>query len=231
MVDNILVAVHSCIKFIQNGVHEAIRQTWGRKCPWDLKFFVGQPGELFLKDVSQEYIDSCKKEENLIFLNGDTFHGFRSFETFPNPLLKDEIQLDCLDAYMALPWKKRCISQYALDNKYEYILQLCADSFVREWKGIYYSEFDRYPYSGSCVVYDRILYTTGVYGYWLSRTASNRLIDSCVDQWSEDFWVGSTLHKYGIGPYHIHMTDWVDELSPVGRGKGLSPEIIYGHRK
>ncbi len=223
------VAVHSCVKFAMTGVHQAIRDTWGRGCPWPLFLFVGRPGEVPLEPLTDRFLDDCKKH-GFIDERGRRFHGFFSREEMGRPLLPDEVEVGCCDAYIALPWKKKEITRFQLERGYTHCLQFVADSYVLDWEGIRGSGFEGHQYAGTCNPGDEAIW--GAHGYWLTAAAAGLLLDAPMDLWAEDWWVGDIMRRNGINYHRITgMGAWVAELSHLGHGKGLDPERVLGFRR
>ena len=223
------VAVHSCVKFAMTEVHQAIRDTWGKRCPWPLFFFVGKPGEVTLEPLTDAFLDDCKKWK-FIDERGRRYHGFFSGETMERPSLPDEVEVGCCDAYIALPWKKKEVTRFQLERGYTHCLQFVADSYVLDWDSIRGSGFEGHRYAGACSPEEYIAW--GAHGYWLAADAARLLLDAPVDLWAEDWWAGDTMRRNGIQLHRIpEMGAWVAELSHLGHGRGLDPRRVLDFRK
>ncbi len=223
------VAVHSCVKFANNGVHQAIRDTWGKTCPWPVFFFIGKPGKVPVEGMTASFIQDCKKWN---FLGGDSpkLRVWDSPEVLNHEPLPDEIVVDCYDAYIAIPWKKKEITKFQLKHGYTHCLQIVGDSYVQDWKKVMGSGFEKHKYCG--VHAEDKVCCYGATGYWLEAEAAKLLLEEPVEFWSEDYWVGVTMTRNGMPPVMLtRQGDGIIELSPSGHGGGLDPKLIYDHCK
>jgi hypothetical protein len=223
------VAVHSCVKFANNGVHQAIRDTWGKTCPWPVFFFIGKPGKVPVEGMTPSFIQDCKKWN---FLGGDNpkLRVWDSPEVLDHEPLPDEIVVDCYDAYITIPWKKKEITKFQLKHGYTHCLQLVGDSYVQDWGKVMDSGFEQYKYCG--VHAEDKVCCYGATGYWLEAEAAKLLLDEPVEFWSEDYWVGVIMTKNGMPPVMLaKQGNGIIELSPSGHGGGLDPKLIHDHCK
>jgi hypothetical protein len=218
-----MVAVYSCIRSANDGTLQAIRETFGKRCPWPMYFFIGQPGEMSLGGMTPAYLEDCKRWK---FLGEDGSKGkqFLSSQPLGRGPLPDEIVLDCPDAYAALPWKKRGIARFQAEHDFGHCLQLSDDAYVFDWVKMERCGYEKHAYSGPKIdgVEDGNPYFSGGTGYWISLEAAKLLLEGPLDSWAEDYWVGSVMAKAGTRPVALPRYSPVKELSCAKHGDSSS---------
>lgn len=176
------IAVKSCHRDLDAGLHEAIRGTWGRDAKAlgiDLFFFMGRDAQQSDTRRSRRYV------------NG-------------------EVVLECDDDYESLTVKTRRICQWLGGKIFSHLFFCDVDTFVRPnlFKNIglqwfdYVGDFFEHP-PGSAPWryvdergnrYDECRgWASGGFGYFLSRRAAEVIAESPSRYWAEDMYVGNTL--------------------------------------
>ena len=198
-----IICIASWVGGALRGENQALRETWLKDCGVDYKFFIGDgtpTGEdetamlASFSDSRPEYLDKAISTVQPI----PTYH-----------LLPDEVLLHVPDDYLHLAYKVRGEFRWAIEHGYEHIFSIGADIYV-DVQRLMRSGFEQYDYTG------KLANTTpdcaGGGGYWISRSAAERVIHHPVTFWAEDKWVGQTLHTEGCS-LHIdsrYATDYPD---------------------
>ncbi len=176
------IAVKSCHRDLDAGLHDAIRGTWGglaKTLGIDVFFFVG-------KDPTQQ----------------DTRRSRR--------YTSGEVVLDCDDHYDSLPIKTRRICQWLEGKVYTNLFFCDNDTFVRP-KLFDRIGFENYDYYGDFFAntpgmapfkfrdergfqHDECrAWASGGFGYFLSRKAAEGIAATPPRSWAEDMYVGQVL--------------------------------------
>jgi Galactosyltransferase len=180
------VCVKSCHRDMDAGLHQAIRDAWGR----DLKnrgaslfFFMGE-------DPTQNETRRSRR-----YVNG-------------------EIVLErCPDNYDGLPVKTRRICQWLQGKMYQNIFLCDCDTYVNaerllktEWQAYdYYGDFfdsvpgtapRRFTDSRGAVHENCRAWASGGFGYFLSRRAAEVVAGTPPSFWAEDMYVGNVLAPF-----------------------------------
>lgn len=176
------IAVKSCHRDLDAGLHEAIRGTWGRDAKAlgiDVFFFVG-------RDPMQQDTRRVRRYEN------------------------GEVVLDCDDSYDYLPLKTRRICQWLTGKVYKHLFFCDTDTFVRskqllttgfEWYDYFGDFFDNQPGAAPFKFTDARgnlfeecrAWASGGFGYFLSRRAADIIASTPPNFWAEDMYVGNVL--------------------------------------
>jgi hypothetical protein len=186
----VLVAIPACHKYeyaeFENNLRAGKRDTKGR-----LKAL----RDTWLKDIKpfSSYVDY------------KVFFGRPASKT-PKP---DEVYLDVGDDYKSLSYKLQATCKYALDNGYDFLFKSDDDTWVY---------FDRLMRSGfEC--YDQLGWTNcphrgdksqcrcfivGGPGFWLSRKALQMVVNSTIDHYADDLWLGNVLRNQPSILQHSH---------------------------
>jgi hypothetical protein len=176
MIDNILIAVKSCVRDETNGIAQAARDTWGVECGRagvPVLHFVGKPGHKREDVVSLECDDDYEalpyKTRSICrwILSNHECRGafFCDADTYlvPSYLLKN---IDADTDYYGKIWA---------DYKVGKILQHFVDARGHAFKA------NIYPWA------------SGGIGYYLSRRAMGYLAAQVPSHWAEDLWTGQVM--------------------------------------
>lgn len=113
----------------------------------------------------------------------------------------DEVFLDVPDDYEHLPHKMQAIYKWALANGYDYVYKCDDDTwvYVDRLMRSGFEEYDQLGYSNCSDPNNTCnCYVTGGPGYWLSKRALTKVVNTPVNHWAEDCWVGSALKNTGL---------------------------------
>lgn len=198
---NLAICVKSCHKHLDEGYHEAIRNTWAR----DLKalgvetyFFVGQ-------DPSQQDTRRCRR------------------------YVSNEVVVDCRDDYESLPAKTRRICQWVMGKTFERIFLCDTDTYINA-RAFLMSDFKWYDYAGwfknnqlpsgppfkyqderGNVYSECRAWASGGWGYFLSRRAADVIAATPPTYWAEDLQVGQTLAPL-IDKHMLKATNFIPDI-------------------
>lgn len=159
-------------------------------------------------------VSSCRRDQRL------NYHGMIRFtwakrSSIPvffvlgkegNKTSADEIVLDVGDDYRSLPWKTREGHRWALDQGFDFVFQCFTDTYCNPDRMLV-SGFEQFDYVGHFRGEDQRVqlealppgcYASGGSGYWLNARSSKALLQSSIDHWAEDLWVGKVLGEAGI---------------------------------
>lgn len=168
---SLLVAVKSCEADRVRGLHQAIRETWGKDLLAILLFFMGEGATSTRND---EVIIAAKDDyNNLPFKTRAILKYFLAYDY-------DHIFLCDTDSYV-IPYRlwlsgfENC--DYLGVNNKPLGIQFHYDAPGRgvHWAGL------TYPWH------------SGGFGYFLSRKAAEFVVEQEPDRWAEDMWVGSIM--------------------------------------
>lgn len=121
----------------------------------------------------------------------------------------DGERLGVPDDYFSLPQKTKALCKYALQHGYDYLLKVDDDTYIHsdrlalpdaDYAGIFIKANDcGFPprFKDSPKGTHKYDYASGG-AYWLSRKAMQIVVETEIDDWAEDRWVGQTLGKHGI---------------------------------
>lgn len=178
----LLIAVKSCIRDLDSGFHQVIRETWqpdAKSLGIDVRFFVGQGLEerRMIKYQPDETGLACpddydnlpfKTQEICLWANGKTY---------------SDIFLCDTDTFL--------IPRLMLTSGYQ-----TAD-YTGRFNGNTLTPLTGYKTvsrSGASVTYPMCYpWASGGYGYFLSRRAFHEVASTTPKTWAEDFFVGQTL--------------------------------------
>lgn len=184
----LIVAVKSCQRDRDAGFHDAIRETWGRE----------------LKQMGVQ----------VMFFLGHTGGGY--FQAHPkgvmNSMLRDEVIVDTPDDYNSLPYKTRSICFWAQSKIFSHLFLCDNDTVIsaKGFKSLLYEPFDyaghfrggqdeigtKFYYRDHIMEYPECRpWASGGFGYFISKAATEVLVDSYPKIWAEDMWVGQVLGK------------------------------------
>lgn len=190
-----LILVISCVKHELNGINQAIRDTWlsdALALGFDVKFFIGD-GTSTGEDESV-LLDSFNSRT-------EVFQG--KITEDPNislmPAKPDQVILNIPDGYIYSTYKFREACRWAFTHGYDYIFQVLTDTFVVPSR-LASCGFEKYDYVGTANNEHTAI--GGGAGMWLSRKALQCLINTPVDMWVHDGWVGKVLLENNIALTH-----------------------------
>lgn len=179
----ILVAVKSCARDLEAGLHQAIRETWGKDFPGnvDVRFFIGgglqlgfpyKPDEIILY-CPDGYDDLSKKTQGILqysLINGYEFTFLCDNDTFVIPKLLVGTE------FRAYDYSGRFGTNPPIGTTFDY----------RDCRRI--MRIGCHPWA------------SGGVGYFLNRRAAQAIADTVITptDWAEDLWVGQV-----IGPHVI----------------------------
>lgn len=193
----LLVAVKSCLKDIDRGCHDVIRNTWGRHIP--VKFFIGHSWEQLYRNDT-DYLPEDYKHNGIRYL------------------ANDEYIMECNDGYDDLPYKTRCILEFFLEGYWSHIFLCDIDTFIVPER-LVKTKYELFDYAGrfgsvfpigttfnhrddrNNTIPNCHPWASGGVGYFLSRRAAEIVLAAPVVSWAEDLNVGQAL-----GP-HIQAGD------------------------
>jgi len=180
--NKLLIAVKSCIRDLDAGFHQVIRETWAadaKQLGIDVRFFVGQtfdprravkyqPDEIGLA-VQDDYDNlPMKTREICLWANG---------KTYPQIFLCDT------DTFL--------VPRLMLQSGYE------RADYTGRFNGNTLTPLTGYrtvSRSGGSVTYPTCYpWASGGYGYFLSRRSFTEVAYTVPKTWAEDFYVGQTL--------------------------------------
>jgi hypothetical protein len=184
-VSKLLIAVKSCLRDVENGYNETIRDTWGKDIKGaDLKFFIGDGWDPY-NPVSPEYGNSWSMR-----------------------LEDDEILMHVRDDYDGLPYKTKWIAYWS-EVRYDHVFLCDTDSYIIPSRLIYCGfqnydlagRFGCMPKLGSTFDYkdqrgsypNSHPWPSGGVGYFLSKKAAEIVADAEIKVWAEDMHVGQVL--------------------------------------
>jgi hypothetical protein len=123
----------------------------------------------------------------------------------------DEIVVDAGDRYEDMPDKHRRGYRWALAHGYDYVFQVCTDTYVAQPHHLL-ERFGGYEYAGYKVEHD--YYASGGCGFWLGPNALELLSGSVpTSTIYGDQWVGEILSTCMI-PLHHDPNFWPDKPFP-----------------
>jgi hypothetical protein len=132
---------------------------------------------------------------------------------------QDELVVDSQDTYYDLIFKVEKSVEYALINNYDYLFRCDLDTYVCIDR-LLRSGFEQHDWSGYGEPY-------GGSGYWLSRKATQALIDNTnyLDVYeSEDTHVARILRQQGFTPFQDRRY-----YSSTNEGPSLDNDLITSH--
>ena len=194
---NSIITISSWVGAATNGENQAMRDTFLKVLPsnLDYRFFIGDGNPTGEDETalfeSFNWSDSGYQNKAL--------EGKRTIPTSYIPKEDEVILPNVPDDYARLAYKVRGQCRWALEQGYDYMLQIGSDIYIAIDR-LMNSGFENYDYVGkSCGNHPA---AGGVYagggGYWLSRRALQFVVDQPVTFWAEDLWVGSLMNKNGI---------------------------------
>lgn len=141
----------------------------------------------------------------------------------------DGIQLDVADDYYSLPHKVRAVYSWALQNNYDYVFKTDDDVYIEPTRLLHSRSNHDYIGRPSCGP-SKIPYASG-FSYWVSKHAMKVLVETPIDDWAEDRWVGKSLFSAGIclhpdDRYHIIESLTPENLVTGSEGPLLSNNVI-----
>lgn len=202
----LLIALKSCIRDLEQGFHQTIRETWAKDfgSQADVRFFVGlgdkngfvgfQPDEIELL-CGDGYDDLPRKTQEICRWSVSEGYDF----------------------------------SFLLDNDTYVIPDLLLKVRFREYD--YAGMFGEHPPIGTIFHYrdcheiehpECHPWSSGGCGYWLSKKAAKIIADAEVTSWAEDLWVGQVLgphiiaeklHAIDLKDFECHCTWHVKRLS------------------
>ena len=183
MNERLLIAVKSCLRDLDRGHHEIIRQTWGQDVsPADLRFFLG----------GKEGISRLKADEKVMAVADDYY----SLPHKTREILRWSVYLDYDFTYLCdtdtftIPRKLLTCGFQNFDYSGSFIpvTDVKAELNWREDK-------DR-PDGGLGIRKWNHPYTNGGLGFFVSKKAAEFIIFSEPASWAEDRSVGQNLGPY-----------------------------------
>jgi hypothetical protein len=195
-----LITISSWVGAATNGENQAMRDTFLESVSefpgLDYRFFIGD-GFSTGEDESALW-DS--------FVHSAAGYGNKAREGVQNKPITytpsdDEVILSNVpDDYAHLAYKVRGQCRWALEQGYDYMLQVGSDIYI-VLDRLMNSGFEQHDYTGKTCGNHPLVggHYAGGGGYWLSKRALQLVVDSPVTFWAEDLWVGSIMCKNHIG--------------------------------
>jgi len=157
--------------------------------------------------IRSTWLPEIKSNVDVVFFYGRGEH---------QPLLEDEVILDCGDSYDCLPEKVRAVIRWAIDHDYDFLLKCDDDVVLRPdyfLKSGYGNRDFVGPSNGYAIVQGNLRDKVSVpwgFCYWLSRRAMEAVKNAPLPQDNNDeMWVSLTLAPLGMrlcvdNRYYIH---------------------------
>jgi len=192
----ILIAISSCVEYANNGNNQVLRETYLQ----DVGRFPGLEYRIFIGDGTKAKEDTTAFEDSFNTCPWSAFPKKQVeqplFTYTPKP---DEVILQVEDGYKHIAYKTRESQRWSTEQGFDYTFRCFPDTYVHIPRLIS-SGFEKHDYIGynanpGCGA-------GGGPGYWLSRRASENLINEHIGVWFEDMWVGTMMEKHGI-PFYL----------------------------
>lgn len=168
-----LILVGSCFQHMYAGYHDAIRETWGKECPFEYKFVLGA-------SVAGGAQPLCMAPDTIVVQAPDD---------------RDHLAHKALAAQR---WARKAGHDYVLqvwNDTYVFGRRL-AESGFQKWDYSGHFRGEAVPQFGKVALG---CYASGGSGYWLSPYATDKLCqEDKPDHWADDLWVGRAMKKAGI---------------------------------
>ena len=201
-----LITISSWVVGAQNGDNDAIRETYVKEIVnypnLDYKFFIGDGTPISDEDERrlEPSIDQAKRCRHRLKVLST-----RTQAPFTYTPKSDEVVVPCPDGYLYLGHKTRHSHKWALDHGYEFIFQCFPDTFIDIPK-LMESGFEQYDCTGFLNSGKDVnapkRYPFGGSGYWLSKRATELLLEGSVTHWAEDWLTGWILSKSDLQFHH-----------------------------
>ena len=136
------------------------------------------------------------------FLGRQTVEIGGKLKPSPNPRqpLEDEVFVDTGDLYHDNTHKFSALCKWALEHGYDYILRLDDDTFVYPER-ILATEWAEYDYSGAWN--DSVVFFHPGGALFLSKKAMEIVVNTRVDHWADDAWLGKVMRNNHIPTHEI----------------------------
>ena len=192
-----LITISSWVGAATNGENQAMRDTFLKESQpgLDYRFFIGDG--LSTGEDETLLFESFKWSDS--GYGNKAVSGLNSTPTLYTPKEDEVILSNVPDDYAHLAYKVRGQCRWALEQGYDYMLQIGSDIYI-VLERLMNSGFEAYDYSGKSCGYHPLVGApyAGGGGYWLSRKALECVVNEPVTFWAEDLWVGSLMHKNGV---------------------------------
>ncbi len=224
----VLIAISSWVTGALNGDNQAMRDTFLKdisKYPGlDYKFFIGdgtpvttEEDSALLDTLENKFKCPGHKEKAM-----STKDPIGSFTYVPKD---DEIILHVPDGYLYMSHKTRESHRWALENGFDYIFQCFPDTFIN-LERLMGSGFEAKDYVGTRIGSDLLgWYASGGCGYWLSKKATQFIVDAVINDWAEDRWVGDVLRANEIYLHHDRRYTGLPNEIPHSRNDYITSHL------
>ena len=173
-------SVKSCQRDRRDGLHQRIRDTWGKALPdgVTLKFFMGD---------SWCTLESRDPDE-VSLVCPDDYHNL-PYKTREICRHSDSDYIFLCDTDTYVDTKRMLESDFEKFDYYGYFANFTEETFP-------YAAIDR---NGHAELRDKCnRWASGGFGYFLSREAAHAVAIEEPSSWAEDLWVGQVMAKYGF---------------------------------
>jgi len=193
-----VITVSSWVGAATNGENQAMRNTFLKNASafseLACRFFIGD-GMPTGEDESALWASFAQSA------SGYGVKATKGLQPTGNPITytpkDDEVILPNVpDDYAHLAYKVRGQCRWALEQGFDYMLQVGSDIYI-VLDRLMRSGFENYDYVGKTCGYHPLAggHYAGGGGYWLSKRALQFVVAQPVTFWAEDLWVGSIMHK------------------------------------